>query len=84
MPSSSARPTHRTARRLLKLASLGLAGLLAGLLSGCNARPDAPTDPHLSSNADFTPSASQRPDLPASIHVRRIPAHQTPPASTNP
>jgi hypothetical protein len=81
MPSSSARSTHRTARRLLKLASLGLAGLLAGLLSGCNAPPDAPTDPHVSSNADFTPSASQRPDLPASIDARQIPAlHHSPSA----
>ena len=37
MPSLTAR---RTARRLLKVASLGLAGLLAGLLSGCNATQD--------------------------------------------
>ncbi|NYF90570.1 hypothetical protein RBB79_13255 [Tunturiibacter empetritectus] len=37
MPTPSAR---RTARRLLKVASLGLAGLLAGLLSGCNATED--------------------------------------------
>ncbi|WP_353066741.1 hypothetical protein RBB77_09185 [Tunturibacter psychrotolerans] len=33
---------RRTARRLLKVASLGLAGLLAGLLSGCNATEDSP------------------------------------------
>jgi hypothetical protein len=32
----------RTTRRLLKLASLGLAGLLAGFLSGCSSSP-APT-----------------------------------------
>jgi len=38
MPSLTAR---RTARRLLKVASLGLAGLLAGILSGCNATQDA-------------------------------------------
>jgi hypothetical protein len=38
MPSLTAR---RTARRLLKVASLGLAGLLAGLLSGCNATQDS-------------------------------------------
>jgi hypothetical protein len=38
MPSPSAR---RTARRLLKVASLGLAGLLAGLLAGCNATEDS-------------------------------------------
>ena len=37
MPSPTAR---RTARRLLKVASLGLAGLLAGLIAGCNATPD--------------------------------------------
>jgi hypothetical protein len=29
----------RTTRRLLKIASLGLAGLLAGLLAGCSANP---------------------------------------------
>jgi hypothetical protein len=81
MPSSSARSTHRTARRLLKLASLGLAGLLAGLLSGCNASSNAPTDPHVSSNADFAPSRSQRPDLPASIDARQIPElHHSPSA----
>jgi hypothetical protein len=31
-------PSHTT-RRLLKIASLGLAGLLAGLLAGCSANP---------------------------------------------
>jgi hypothetical protein len=31
--------TSRTTRRLLQLASLGLAGLLAGLLSGCTSTP---------------------------------------------
>ena len=41
MPSPTAR---RTARRLLKVASLGLAGLLAGLLSGCNATEDTPSN----------------------------------------
>ena len=35
----SSKHTNRTARRLLKLASLGLAGLLAGLLAGCSASP---------------------------------------------
>jgi hypothetical protein len=39
MPSPTAR--RRTTRRLLKVASLGLAGLLAGLLSGCNATQDS-------------------------------------------
>jgi hypothetical protein len=85
MPSSSAR---RTARRLLKLASLGLAGLLAGLLSGCKASPNdaasVPTDSHISSNVEFTPSdttAPHYPDLPASIDARQIPAlHHSPSA----
>jgi hypothetical protein len=77
MRSSSARRSRRTTRRLLKLASLGLAGLLAGLLSGCNAAPNA----HFSSNADFTPTTSQSPNLPASIDARQIPAlHHSPSA----
>ena len=84
MPSSSAR---RTARRLLKVATLGLAGLLAGLLSGCNASPNAatvPTDLHISSNVEFTPSDTTMPhslDLPTSIDARQIPAlHHSPSA----
>ena len=36
MPSPN---TARTTRRLLKLASLGLAGFIAGLLSGCSSTP---------------------------------------------
>ncbi len=39
MPSPKA---ARTTRRLLKLASLGLAGLIAGLLSGCPPHPPPP------------------------------------------
>jgi hypothetical protein len=35
----SSKHTSRTVRRLIKLASLGLAGLLAGLLAGCSASP---------------------------------------------
>ena len=85
MPSSSAR---RTARRLLKVATLGLAGLLAGLLSGCNASPSAaasvPTNLHISSNVEFTPSDTTTPhsqDLPTSIDARQIPAlHHSPSA----
>jgi hypothetical protein len=86
MPSSSAR---RTTRRLLKLASLGLAGLIAGLLSaGCNASPkkvaSAPADLHISNNVEFTPSdttAAHSPDLPESIEATQIPAlHHSPSA----
>jgi len=48
MPSPKA---ARTTRRLLKLASLGIAGLIAGLLSGCSSSPAASsvatyTQPH--------------------------------------
>jgi hypothetical protein len=32
-------PASRTTRRLFKLASLGLPGLIAGLISGCSAAP---------------------------------------------
>jgi hypothetical protein len=72
--SSSAR---RTARRLLKLASLGLAGLIAGLLSvGCNAAPsNAATlanEPHISSNVEFTPSDLSTP------HTQSLPENDLP------
>lgn len=39
MPSKHHSNTTRTARRLIKLASLGLAGLIAGLLAGCSDAP---------------------------------------------
>lgn len=35
----SSKHTSRTTRRLIKLASLGFAGLLAGLLAGCSDAP---------------------------------------------
>jgi hypothetical protein len=38
----SLRHPSRTSRRLLKIASLGLAGLIAGLLTGCNPNEDGP------------------------------------------
>lgn len=44
----SSKPKPRTARRLIKLASLGLAGLIAGLLAGCS---DAP--PHTIVNTSY-------------------------------
>jgi hypothetical protein len=41
-PASPAkRPNPKLGRGLLKIASLGIAGLIAGLLSGCNITPDA-------------------------------------------
>ena len=39
MPSKPHSNTARTARRLIKVDSLGLAGLLAGLLAGCSDAP---------------------------------------------
>jgi hypothetical protein len=87
MSSSTAR---RTTRRLLKLASLGLAGLIAGLLSvGCSAASPSKSanvqaDPRISSNVEFTPSdtsASQDSDLPPSIEAREIPALHHPPSA---
>jgi hypothetical protein len=79
MPSSPARRvSRRTTRRLLKLASLGLAGLLAGLLSGCNASPAAPADTFVSSDSG---SAANRPNLPDSLDARQIPALRHPPSA---
>jgi hypothetical protein len=79
MPSSPARRvSHRTTRRLLKLASLGLAGLLAGLLSGCNASPAAPANTYISSDSR---SATNRSDLPESLDARQIPALRHPPSA---
>src|SRR6266851_4224598 len=40
MPSRKpTRKTYRKPRRLLKIASLGIAGFIAGLLSGCSSSP---------------------------------------------
>ncbi len=44
----SSKHTFRTTRRLLKLASLGLAGLIAGLLAGCSEAP-----PHTVVNTSY-------------------------------
>jgi len=64
MPSLTAR---RTARRLLKVASLGLAGLLAGLLSGCNSSQDSsPTN-------ISTTTYSWSTQLPKSLDAVQIP-----------
>jgi hypothetical protein len=74
MPSAKA---ARTSRRLLKLASLGLAGLIAGLLSGCSSSP-AP-----SSLATYTQPHSldglSRTHQPASLYIHPIPDLRHPP-----
>ncbi|MGD0445405.1 MAG: hypothetical protein ABSA39_15830 [Edaphobacter sp.] len=76
-------PASRTRRRLLKVASLGLAGLIAGLLSGCNSanasartsRPQAASD---TLNSD--PSLRTSP-LPLSLDATQIPALHHPPSA---
>jgi hypothetical protein len=82
-------PASRTKRNLFKVASLGLAGLLAGLLAGCNDGPDtsaaSTTTPytHLSGDS-LTPDSSigTRPaPLPTSIEATQIPALKHPPSA---
>ncbi len=80
MPSSrTARPTRhtrpkRTARRLLKVASLGVAGLIAGLLAGCSE-----SKLHFFSQIyeESTLTASRRVENP---EAKRIPAFRHAPA----
>jgi hypothetical protein len=73
MPSQSAK---RTTRRLLKLASLGLAGLLAGLFAGCN------TSPNSASHFAATNSSSNLDShLTGSIEDRQIPSLHHPPSA---
>ena len=69
-------PRSRTKRRLIKVASLGLAGLLAGLLSACNAIPA----PAASSQSAISTDALSNP-LPPSIEATQIPALRHPPSS---
>lgn len=76
MPSLAA---HSTKRRLLKLASLGLAGLLAGLLTGCTdtLSTTSRTEYSTASSDSFRPSTS----LPESLDATQIPALHHPPSS---
>ncbi len=72
-------PAHRTKRNLFKLASLGLAGLLAGLLTGCTdtlttSSNTAPSTPY----SDYFRSATP---LPESLDATQIPALHHPPSS---
>lgn len=77
-------PASRTKRRLLKVASLGLAGLIAGLLSGCSdsrsttASAPSHSSDSLSPDAALAASSSQ---LPKSIEATQIPALRHPPSS---
>ncbi len=78
-------PASRTRRNLLKVASLGLAGLLAGLLAGCNDSTDTTVSApytHLSSDSFASDAYSPRPSrLPSSIEATQIPALRHPPTS---
>jgi hypothetical protein len=77
-------PVSRTKRNLFKIASLGLAGLLAGLLSGCNSADASvrASRPHLAADA-WSPDASQAQPtgLPKSIEATQIPALRHPPSA---
>jgi predicted component of type VI protein secretion system len=79
-------PASRTKRNLLKVASLGLAGLLAGLLAGCNDSPDTTvsvTVPNLSTES-LNPDAGNQAEptaLPQSLDATQIPALHRPPTS---
>jgi hypothetical protein len=66
-------PASRTKRNLLKIASLGLAGLIAGLLSGCNGTANA--------SVATNRSGDRNPQLPTSIEATQIPALRHPPSS---
>ncbi|HEX3375195.1 MAG TPA: hypothetical protein VHS13_13360 [Edaphobacter sp.] len=70
-------PTSRTRRNLIKVASLGLAGLLAGLLAGCNS---ADASIRTSRPQTATDSLAQ-PELPKSIEATQIPALHHPPTA---
>jgi hypothetical protein len=75
MPSPKA---ARTTRRILKLASLGIAGLLVGLLSGCTSAPTSSnvatyTQP---STLDFNSTAHQ----PLNPFIHPVPDLKHPPA----
>jgi hypothetical protein len=79
MPS---RKPAKTARRLLKLVSLGFAGLIAGLLSGCAASPNTSTV------ASYSPTSGWRLNSsgfgysfqPKNLNLRPVPDLRHPPA----
>lgn len=79
MPSR--KPT-RTTRRLLKVASLGLAGLVAGLLGGCSSSDSIARFSNWSSGTTLTATRRfQNLDYRRTPEIRRAPVpHHTQPA----
>jgi hypothetical protein len=77
-------PASRTKRNLFKIASLGLAGLLAGLLSGCNSADASvrTSKTHMATDS-LSPDAygTQPNELPKSIEATQIPALRHPPTA---
>jgi hypothetical protein len=75
-------PASRTRRLLLKVASLGLAGFLAGLFSGCNTAANT-EGTQLTSNTAVSgaTSESQSSRLPRSLDATQIPALRHPPSA---
>ena len=81
-------PASRTKRNLVKIASLGLAGLLAGLLAGCT---DSSESTEASVSSPYTHISSDslnqeavtdaQPELPKSLDATQIPALRHPPSS---
>jgi hypothetical protein len=77
-------PVSRTKRNLFKIASLGLAGLLAGLLAGCNsADASVRTAKSQTATDSLSPDGSveQITELPKSIEATQIPALRRPPTA---
>ncbi|MGH9596434.1 MAG: hypothetical protein ACRD3K_06515 [Edaphobacter sp.] len=79
-------PASRTRRNLFKVATLGLAGLLAGLLAGCNDSPDTTVNaPYTSLSSEFlspdTAVPAEPTPLPSSIDATQIPALHHQPTS---
>jgi hypothetical protein len=78
-------PASRTKRNLFKIASLGLAGLLAGLFAGCtdSLESSATTSyTHVASDS-FNPDAAAeaQTSLPKSLDETQIPALRHPPSA---
>ncbi len=81
MPS---RKSARTTRRLLKVASLGIAGLIAGLLGGCSSSDSLVRFSTWRSGADLTATRRlQNLDYRRTPEIRRAPTpHHPQPTST--